>query len=70
MMTHFRYSAKIVNAETAIFYQELEEEIYMEFPQGMYDIGKDDCIILNKCIYGLVQASRQNCKKPIKILKN
>ena len=47
-----------------------EEEIYVKWLQGMYDIGKDDCIILNKCLYGLVQVTRQHFKKAIKILKN
>ena len=37
-------------------------------PKGMSDVGKDDCIILNKCIYGLVQAVRQYYKKDIKNL--
>ena len=59
MVLYFDYSAKIV----------LEEEIYMEFPQVMSDIKKDDCINLNKCIYGLVQAARQYYKKAVKIRK-
>ena len=49
---------------------DIEEEICMECPQGMSDIGKDVCIILIKYIYRLVQAIRQYCKKAIKILKN
>ena len=36
----------------------------------MSNIGKNDCIILNKCIYALVQAARQYYKKAAKILKN
>ena len=36
----------------------------------MSDVGTDDCVILNKCIYGLVQAAKQYYKKTIKILKN
>ena len=42
----------------------------MECPQGLSDIGTDDCIILNKCIYGLVQAARKHYKKDIRILRN
>ena len=60
----------MVDIKTAFLYGDLEEEIYMECPQGMSDIGKDDCIIFNKCIYGLVQAARQYYKKAVKILKN
>ena len=70
MVLHFGYSAKIVDVETAFLCGNLEVEIYMDFPKGMSDIGKDDCIILNKCIYGLVYAVRQYYKKAIEILKN
>ena len=56
MVLHFSYLAEIVNIETVCLYSDLEEEIYMECPQGMSSIKKDDCIILNKCIYGLVEA--------------
>ena len=66
MVLHFSYFAEIVDMETAILYGDLEEEIYMECPQGMSEVGKDDCIILNKCICGLVQAVRQYCRKPLR----
>ena len=48
MVILFRYSAEIVDVETAFLCGELDEEIYMETPEGMSDIGEDDCIILNK----------------------
>ena len=70
MVLHFGYSSKIVGIKTAFLYGDLEEEIYMECPKGMSDVKKDDCIILNKCIYGLVQAVCQYHKKVIKILKS
>ena len=41
----------------------------MECPPGMKDIERDDCIILGKCIYDLVQAERQYNKKAVEILK-
>ena len=59
MVLNFGYLAKIVDVETAFFYGDLKEKVYMECPHGMSDMGKDDCIILNKCIYGLVQRARQ-----------
>ena len=65
MALHFGYSAKIVDVETAFLYGDLEEEIYMECPQAMSDVTKDDCIILNKCIYGLVQVACQYYKKAV-----
>jgi len=34
------------------------EHVYMKAPPG-YDIGKGNCLSMNKCIYGLVQAPRQ-----------
>ena len=36
---------------------------------GMKGMGKDDCIILKKCIYGLVQAAIKCNKKAVEILK-
>ena len=66
----FGFFAKIVNVEATFLYGELEEEIYMECPHGMPDVGKDDCIILNKCIHGLVYMAKQYYKKAIEILKN
>ena len=42
----------------------------MEFPQGMSDVTQTNCIILNKCIYGLVQAACQYYKKAVETLKS
>ena len=53
--------------KTALLFVDLEEEIYMECPQSMTNVGKDDCIILDKCILSLVQAA--NYKKTTKMLK-
>jgi len=36
------------------------EHVYMKAPPG-YDIGEGNCLSMNKCIYGLVQAPRQYC---------
>ena len=70
MVLHFGYLAKIVDMETAFLYRDLKEEIYVECPQGMSDIKMDDCVILNKHIYGLVQAAQQNYMKAVEILKS
>ena len=35
MVLHFGYLAKIVDVSTSFLYRDLEEEIYMECPQGM-----------------------------------
>ena len=52
-----------------ILYGDLDEEIYMECPEGMVGVTNEDVLLLNKCIYGLVQASRQYHKKAVEILK-
>ena len=70
MVLHFSYLAKIVEIETTFLYGDLEEEIFMDCPQGMSNIKKDDCVILNKCIYSLVQAVRHYYKKAVGILKS
>ena len=63
MVLHFGYSAQIVDIETAFLYGDLKEENYMECYQGMSDVKKDDCVILNKCIYGLVQPAHNIIKR-------
>ena len=50
------YSVKKVDVETMFLYGDLQKEIYIECPQGMSAMDKYDCIILNKCICGLVHS--------------
>ena len=61
---YYEWVMEIVDVETAFLYGDLEEEIYMKMPTGieMYlerEIGKEECLLLSKSIYGLVQAARQ-----------
>ena len=59
---------KVVDIDNAFLHGDLEHEIYMKIPEG-YDevinqeVDKEDCLILQKAIYGLVQAARQFWKK-------
>ena len=59
---------KVVDIHSAFLNGDLEHEIYMEIPEG-YDevisrhVDKEDFLILQKVIYGLVQAARQFWKK-------
>jgi hypothetical protein len=54
--------ASIFNVETASLHGELQEEIYMNIPEGMsYD--SKHCLLLTKTIYGLVQSAREFYKK-------
>ena len=72
MMLLFGWVAEIVDIETAFLYGDLEEEIFMRMPQGMYEyFGKkceDECLFLLQGIYGLVQSARQFFKKLLEIL--
>ncbi|KAL7566018.1 hypothetical protein ACA910_011037 [Epithemia clementina (nom. ined.)] len=64
----------IVDVETAFLYGNLEEEIYMNIPQGFLEVeGTEEnpniCCRLLKSIYGLVQAARQWWKRCVDQLK-
>ena len=68
-----QWEADIVDVETAFLYGDLEEEIYMEIPEGLNEFGKekydgDACFVLEKAMYGLVQAARQFYKKFIQVI--
>ena len=65
----YALSSKIADVETAFLYGALEEVIFMECPPGMPGAEEDEVLLLQKCIYGLVQAARQYNKKMIEILK-
>ena len=59
---------KVVDIDNAFLNGDLEHEIYMKIPEGYdevisKDVDKEDCLILQKAIYGLVQAARQFWKK-------
>ena len=59
---------KVVDIDDAFLNGDLEHEIYMKIPEGYNevtnkDVDKEDCLILQKEIYGLVQAARQFWKK-------
>jgi Reverse transcriptase (RNA-dependent DNA polymerase) len=46
----------IIDIETAFLNGELTEEIYMNAPEGL-DAKEDECVLLEKAIYGLVQSA-------------
>ena len=59
---------KVVHIDNAFSNGDLEHEIYMKIPEGYdevinKDVDKEDCLILQKAINGLVQAARQFWKK-------
>ena len=53
----------MVDIDNAFLNGDLEHEIYMKIPEG-YDevinprVDREDCLILQKAIYGLVQADK------------
>ena len=62
-----------MDVDTAFLYRELEEEIYMDLPVELNEVMEleaddDECLVLDKAIYGLVQAARQFFKKLLEIL--
>ena len=61
---------KLVDVEIAFLYGDLEEEVYMDCPEGMIDVKEDEALLLQSTIYGLVQSARQYYKKATKILKD
>ena len=67
-MILWKLEGLIFDVTTAFLTGELEEEIYMECPEGM-EHEDDEVLLLNKTIYGLVQASRQYNKKVSSILR-
>jgi len=46
----------IVDIKTAFLHSDPEEEIYMNLPDGMEGEG-DECLLLLKALYGLVQGA-------------
>ena len=80
MMLMNDWSSEIVDVETAFLYGDLDEEIFMKIPEGMKEFfeeksdqntlsyDENDCLVLKKSIYGLVQAARQFFKKVSRIL--
>ena len=69
------WDMEIVDVVTAFLYGDLEETIFMKIPAGLEEylqtsFGEDDCVILDKSLYGLVQAARQFHKKLLGVMKN
>jgi hypothetical protein len=52
------FERKIVDIETAFLHGNLKETIYIEIPKGM-EANENECLILMKTIYGLVQSARE-----------
>ena len=68
-----KLKTRIIDVETASLYGDLDEEIYMNIPKGYvecgYHLDKDNVLLLQKGIHGLVQAARQYWKKFIGVME-
>ena len=62
MMLVHKLDAIIFDVETAFLHGELKEKIYMDCPAGM-ERDDDECLVLQKTIYGLVQAAARYNQK-------
>jgi Reverse transcriptase (RNA-dependent DNA polymerase) len=60
--TNLEAKGIVVDVETAFLHGDLQEEIYMNIPEGM-NSNPNDCLLLTKTIYGLVQSAREFYKK-------
>ena len=68
-MILWKLEGLIFDVETAFLNGDLDEEIYMDCPKGM-EHEVEECLLLLKATYGLVQAARQYFKKFENILTN
>ena len=67
-MINENLKGQVVDIDNAFLNEDLEHEIYMKIPEGYdevisKDVDKEDCLILQKAIYGLVQAARHFGRK-------
>jgi hypothetical protein len=69
LMIIFGYCAMIFDVETAFLMGNLKELIYMDCPKGM-DHEPDECLLLEKTIYGLVQSARYYGQKFANFMKS
>ena len=63
-----KLKATLIDVETAFLHGELEEEIFMEPPEGL-GLKADECVKLERSMYGLVQGARQYFTKFASVLR-
>ena len=63
-----KLKARITDVKTVFLHGELDEEIFMESPEGLGHNKDEDCVKLEKAMYGLVQGARQYFVKFTKAL--
>jgi len=65
----WKLQASIINIETAFLHRNLQDEVYMNVPEGM-ESNNNQCLLLSKIIYGLVHSAREFYKNLIEVLKS
>ena len=74
LLSNPEFEAMCIDVTTAFLYGDLDAEIYMTIPEG-YELATEDmiqddeCVVLQRPIYGLVQSARQYWKKFVNKLK-
>ena len=68
LMIYYGLDSLIFDVETAFLHGDLKELIYMDCPEGMKH-DDHECVLLEKSIYGLVQASNRYNKKFREVLE-
>ena len=70
-----KWVCEIIDVEASFLEADLDKSIYIEWPDGVVEFGfeseketNQNCILLNKAMYGTVQAARQWFKKLIQCL--
>jgi hypothetical protein len=61
--------ASIVDVDTSFLHGDLQEEIYMNIPEGLQQYS-NSCLLLKKKIYGLVRSAREFYNKLLSSLKS
>ena len=69
------WTMEVVDIETAFLYGILDKQIFMQIHEGLgtlLDMNFDDeeCLVLDKAIYGLVQAARQFHKRLTSVMES
>ena len=64
----YEWDYLLMDVETAFLLGKLEEEIYMECPEGL-EKEEDEILLLQQTIYGLVQSAREFFRLMVRLLK-
>ena len=75
VLYYHKWVCEVIDVEASFLEADLDEIIYIEWPDGVVEFGFElerdthqTCILLNKAMYGIVQATRQWFKKLIQCL--